>query len=89
MITPTKTDIGRCVLYTGNTYPGGEIERGVITSFNKQTVFVRYGADVHPKGTNPDDLQWEDDEPDDLQWEDDEWTIGAASDAWDGGFAHD
>jgi hypothetical protein len=58
MIVPTKDDIGRAVIYTGNRYPGGELEEGVITSFNDHTVFVRYGADKHSKGTLRTDLEW-------------------------------
>jgi hypothetical protein len=45
MIEPTEHDIGRAVVYTGNRYPGGKLEEGVITSFNDYAVFVRYGAD--------------------------------------------
>lgn len=45
MVEPGQADIGRKVIYTGNRYPGGKIEEGVITSFNEHTVFVRYGAD--------------------------------------------
>ena len=41
MIEPTDNDIGRKVIYTGNRYPGGELEEGVITSFNSHIVFVR------------------------------------------------
>ena len=58
MIEPTKDDIGRAVIYTGNRYPGGKSEEGVITSFNDHAVFVRYGADKHSKGTSRADLEW-------------------------------
>ena len=58
MIDPKFEDIGRKVVYTGNRYPGGKLEEGVITSFNGVTVFVRYGAEYHSKGTSPDDLEW-------------------------------
>jgi hypothetical protein len=58
MIKPTKNDIGRAVVYTGNTYPGGKLEEGVITSFNDCAVFVRYGADKYSKGTSRADLEW-------------------------------
>lgn len=58
MIEPTEADIGRTVIYTGNRYPGGKAELGVITSFNERTVFVRYGADRASKGTDPADLEW-------------------------------
>lgn len=58
MIEPTYDDIGRSVIYTGNRYPGGKPEEGVITSFNGYTVFVRYGSDKHSKGTSASDLEW-------------------------------
>ena len=58
MIEPTEADIGRKVVYTGNRYPGGKLEEGVITSFNGVNVFVRYGADYGSKGTSPADLEW-------------------------------
>jgi hypothetical protein len=58
MIDPTETDIGRTVIYTGNRYPGGELEEGVITSFNTTTVFVRYRGDRGSKGTDRSDLEW-------------------------------
>ena len=58
MIEPTEADIGRKVVYTGNRYPGGELEEGVITSFNSRAVFVRYGADVGSKATSRQDLEW-------------------------------
>ncbi len=57
MIDPTTDDIGREVTY----YPRGhrrEPTIGVITSFNETCVFVRYGADVHSKGTDRRDLEW-------------------------------
>ena len=46
MIEPTTNDVGRIVVYD------------VITSFNKYTVFVRYGIDLHSKGTDRRDLIW-------------------------------
>jgi hypothetical protein len=58
MIEPTEQDIGRAVVYTGNRYPGGKLEEGVITSFNDYRVFVRYGADLHSKATSRADLDW-------------------------------
>jgi hypothetical protein len=58
VIDPTEADIGRKVIYTGNRYPGGKLEEGVITSFNSRAVFVRYGADTGPKGTSRLDLEW-------------------------------
>ena len=58
MINPSEADIGRAVVYTGNRYPGGKPEQGVITSFNDYAVFVRYGADKGSKGTSRADLEW-------------------------------
>ena len=58
MIEPTEADIGRKVVYTGNRYPGGKLEEGVVTSFNSRSVFVRYGADVGSKATSRQDLEW-------------------------------
>jgi hypothetical protein len=58
MIEPTSADIGRAVVYTGNRYPGGKLEEGVITSFNDYRVFVRYGSDKNSKSTAREDLEW-------------------------------
>jgi hypothetical protein len=58
MIEPTKADIGRAVVYTGNRFPGGKLEEGAITSFGRHSVFVRYGADLHSKATSRPDLDW-------------------------------
>jgi len=59
MIEPTDADIGRTVLYTGNRFVGGKVERGEIRGFNHWTVFVRYGADAVAKATSREDLEWE------------------------------
>ena len=58
MVDPKEEDIGRSVIYTGNRYPGGKVEEGVITSFNAHTVFVRYGSDKGSKGTSRTDLEF-------------------------------
>ena len=58
MIEPTEDDIGRAVVYTGNRFPGGELEEGIITSFHDHAVFVRYGSDEHSKATLRADLDW-------------------------------
>lgn len=58
MIEPTDADVGRKVIYTGNRYPGGEPEEGVITSFNPHAVFVRYPSSGTSQGTNRADLEW-------------------------------
>jgi hypothetical protein len=61
MIEPTEADIGRRVVYTRNArHPGGELQRGVITSFNPHLVFVRYGAGTTSAGTWREDLEWDD-----------------------------
>lgn len=49
--------VGRAVLYR----PRGErsddrVEQGVITSVNERWAFVRYGADVGSRATDPADL---------------------------------
>ena len=58
MIDPTEADIGRGVIYTGNRYPGGKLEEGVITLFNEHCVFVRYRGDIGSKATDRRDLEW-------------------------------
>jgi hypothetical protein len=63
-IDVTEADIGRAVIYTGNRYPGGKLEYGVITSFNSVCVFVRYGTNTQSQGTAHDDLEWQ--HPDEL-----------------------
>ena len=50
-----EKDIGRRV-----TYKGPPVEVGVITSFNSQYVFVRYGDEKHAKGTKPEDIHYTD-----------------------------
>ena len=58
MIEPVKVDIGKAVIYIGNRHPGGELEEGVITSFNEHLVFVRYGSDHYSQATRRQDLEW-------------------------------
>lgn len=58
MITPTESDIGRPVVYTGNTHPGGNPEYGVITSFGESAVFVQYTGEHASKATSREDLEW-------------------------------
>ena len=45
MIEPTEDDIGRAVVYTGNRYPGGALEEGVITSFMRRSANVNASLD--------------------------------------------
>lgn len=59
MIEPTEDDIGRRVIYTGNRYPGGLPELGVITSFNEHCVFVSYSLGSGGTATLREDLEWE------------------------------
>jgi hypothetical protein len=59
MIDPSENDIGRAVIYTGNRWPDGKPEAGVITSFNNTAVFVRYGTDTGSKATSRVDLEWD------------------------------
>ena len=57
MIDPIVDDIGRKVIYRTRIFTV-EPQEGVITSFNETCVFVRYGSDVHSKGTDRHDLEW-------------------------------
>jgi len=58
MIHPTTKDLGRRVVFT----PSSPKERGKITSFNEDFVFVRYDGDTHSKATRYEDLEWEPEE---------------------------
>lgn len=55
MINPTTADIGRAVRYRDYA---GEVEEGVITSFNADFVFVRYGSELTSKATSRRQLDW-------------------------------
>ena len=55
-ITPTPSDIGRQVVY--RAAPFYIAEEGVITSYNDDCIFVRYGNDVNSKATSRRDLDW-------------------------------
>ncbi len=61
MIEPGDSDIDRRVIYRtrrlgrDNTEEVDQ-EEGTITSFNGHYVFVRYGADLHSKGTRHSDI---------------------------------
>jgi len=57
MINLTEADVGRKVIYLGNRYPRGKSEEGIITSFNRQFVFVRYGK-PGSEATRRDDLEY-------------------------------
>lgn len=57
-IQPSQSDIGRSVIYRGHA---GEMEEGIITSFNDKYVFVRYRRQ-HPtapgQATSAEQLEW-------------------------------
>lgn len=55
MITVTREDIGRKVIYHTNY---GTDEEGEIVALGPLLVFVRFGTDKHTKATNPRDLEW-------------------------------
>lgn len=56
MIDATESDIGRKVLYRGW---GGEIEEGVLTSFNSAYIFVRFGAGATSQACDNDErIEW-------------------------------
>lgn len=55
MIEPTEGDIGRAVVYRP---AGGDLEDGIIRSFNDRFVFVQYKGDLHSKATRRNDLEW-------------------------------
>jgi len=51
----TIQDLGREVIY----HPYGEKEKeGMITDWNNDVIFIRYGSDVHSKGTYPWNLDF-------------------------------
>lgn len=52
-IEPTPADVGRSVVYRG---AAGEVETGVISSFNADYVWVRYGGSPNSQATLRGDL---------------------------------
>lgn len=56
MIAPTPSDIGRTVAY--RDHPNTNPELGIVTSFDRFFVFVRYGADLHSRATKASHLEW-------------------------------
>ena len=56
MIAPTPSDIGRTVAY--RDHPNTNPELGIVTSFDRLFVFVRYGADPHSRATKASHLEW-------------------------------
>ena len=63
MIEPTDLDLYRNVIYVPGHAKGDlghpHCECGYITSFNKWSVFVRYGTGSTSAGTLREDLYWE------------------------------
>lgn len=56
MIDAMKEDIGRKVLYRGW---GGEIEEGVLASFNSEYLFIRFGTNLTPQACDNDErIEW-------------------------------
>ena len=53
--TLSEADLGRLVVYTPHT---GPTERGIITSWNEEFIFVRYGTNPQGNPTSPHDLVW-------------------------------
>lgn len=62
MITPTADDIGRSVIYIPGHVEGDEThkdcEHGILTSYNPNRAFVRYGSQPNAKATSFCDLVW-------------------------------
>jgi hypothetical protein len=56
MINPKAEDIGRTVVYQPVGATRGEV--GMITSMNKDFVFVRFQGDFGSKATLRRDLEW-------------------------------
>ncbi len=56
-------EVGRSVLYVPCHANGDQghpdVERGVVTSANEHTVFVRFDGDINAKGCYPDTLVYE------------------------------
>lgn len=55
MINPKSEDLGRAVTLVIESHP---IEHGIITSVNKDFVFVKYNGELHSKATRRCDLCW-------------------------------
>ena len=56
LVELTKKDVGRMVIYR----VGSPVEeRGIITSWNKKYVFVRYGNNAGSQATEARDLKFE------------------------------
>jgi hypothetical protein len=56
----TENDIGRNVIYTPNhsTSKNPATEPGILSSWNVQVVFVRYGMGSTAAATNPEQLHF-------------------------------
>ncbi len=51
-----KRDIGRAVIYRSSR--GDKVEDGYISSWNREFIFVRYGASPQAAATHPNYLEW-------------------------------
>ena len=56
--TLTESDKDRLVVFQRGKGEATERDEGVITSWNKHFVFVRYKGDIGSKATYPDDLSF-------------------------------
>jgi hypothetical protein len=68
MIDPQPGDEGRAVLYWRPGMKQYERERGVISSWNDDYVFVRYTMGITAAATRRADLTWEHDAPVGTNW---------------------
>jgi hypothetical protein len=59
MIDPFKDDLGRRVVQ--QEYVGGPIQRGVITSFNPDYVYVQYDKQGYSTSVPREQLEYEED----------------------------
>ena len=57
----TDADVGRAVSY--RPYVEHAAEEGVITSWNKEFIFVRYGTKTNSQATHPWALSWSEPPP--------------------------
>lgn len=62
MINPDELDTGRLVIYVPTHANGNmghpDCEEGVLTAFDNNFCWVRYGPDLHSKATLRENLEW-------------------------------
>jgi len=58
MISPTQSDLGRTVIFTGYTHPNAERPEGELTSFNERNGFVRFPGKNFSEACGLDVLEW-------------------------------